>query len=172
MTQKLSLIVAMAKNRIIGIKNDLPWYIPEDLKYFKTRTSGKPVIMGRKTFDSILNRIGKPLPGRPHYVISRSTIDRDDITHCISLEDAVEKAKADNPDAQEIIIMGGASIYEQSLSIVDRMYLTILDADIDGDAWFPEWNVADWMEIEKTSSSNEDWSYHFLVLDRKCSLSN
>lgn len=165
-TGKISLIVAMAQNRTIGRGNDLPWHIPEDLKYFKSVTSGKPVIMGRKTFDSILSRLGKPLPNRPHYIISRTKIDRDDMTWCPSLTDAISAAKSDHPES-EIIIMGGASIYEQALPLVDRMYLTIIHADVDGDAWFTAFDQSEWQEIEKTSSSNENWSYDFLVLDRK-----
>ncbi|MDD3021676.1 MAG: dihydrofolate reductase [Alphaproteobacteria bacterium] len=166
MTQKISLIVAMAQNRTIGRGNDLPWHIPEDLKYFKTVTSGKPVIMGRKTFDSILARLGKPLPNRPHYVISRTKIDRDDITWCPSLEDAIRAAKSNHPDS-EIIIMGGASIYEQAIPLVDRMYLTIVHGDVEGDAWFADFDKNDWLETQKTSSSFENWSYDFVILERK-----
>lgn len=162
----ISLIVAMAENRTIGKGNDLPWHIPEDLKFFKTTTTGKPVIMGRKTFDSILARIGKPLPGRPHYIVSRSPVTYDGVTGCTSLEDAVTKAKADHPDA-ETIIMGGASIYEQALPFTDRIYLTIVHADVEGDAWFPEIKDEEWEMTERRESSDDTWSYEFLTLDRK-----
>lgn len=162
----ISLIVAMAENRTIGKGNDLPWHIPEDLKFFKTTTTGKPVIMGRKTFDSILARIGKPLPGRPHYIVSRSPVTYEGVAGCSSLEEAVAKAKADHPDA-ETIIMGGASIYEQALPFTDRIYLTIVHADIDGDAWFPEIKDEEWEMTERRVSSDDNWSYEFLTLDRK-----
>jgi len=167
MTGKLSLIVAMDENRVIGRGNDLPWHISEDLKHFKALTTGKPVIMGRKTFDSILSRIGKPLPNRPNYIISRNPLDRDDIIPCTSLDDAIEKARSDNPD-QEIMIIGGASIYEQAAPLVERIYLTQVHAIIEGaDAWFPAWNKADWQEMEKTSSSDENWSYSFITLEKE-----
>lgn len=166
MENSVSLIVAMAKNRTIGRGNDLPWHIPEDLKYFKSVTTEKPVIMGRKTFDSILSRIGKPLPNRPHYVISRTKIDRDDVIGCSSLNQALLLAKKNHPDT-ELIIMGGASIYEQALPLVDRMYITKIDAEIDGDAWFAEFNEDDWITTSTTKASNADWSYEFITLDRK-----
>lgn len=163
-----SLIVAMDKNRAIGRGNDLPWHIPEDLKFFKSKTTGKPVIMGRKTFDSILSRIGKPLPGRPNYIITSGQGDRDDVTYCPSLEDAVKTAKVNHPENDEIVIMGGASIYEQALPLVDKMYITLIDAEIDGaDAWFPAYNNEDWTITEQRDSSHEDWTYSFLTLERK-----
>ncbi|HOO51847.1 MAG TPA: dihydrofolate reductase [Alphaproteobacteria bacterium] len=162
----ISLIVAMAENRTIGKGNDLPWHIPEDLKFFKTTTTGKPVIMGRKTFDSILSRIGKPLPGRPHYIISRSAVTYEGVTGCSSLEEAIEKVRAEHPNA-ETIIMGGASIYEQAIPLIDRMYLTIIHGDVDGDAHFPEVNPENWKLTDKRESSDENWSYEFLTLDRK-----
>ncbi|MDY0029474.1 MAG: dihydrofolate reductase [Pseudobdellovibrionaceae bacterium] len=162
----ISLIVAMAENRIIGKGNDLPWHIPEDLKFFKTTTTGKPVIMGRKTFDSILARIGKPLPGRPHYIVSRSPITYEGVTGCTSLEDAVAQARADHPDT-ETIIMGGASIYEQALSLTDRIYLTIVHAQVEGDAWFPKIKDEEWRMTDRRESSDDNWSYEFLILDRK-----
>lgn len=165
MNHPVSLIVAMARNRTIGRGNDLPWHIPEDLKYFKSVTRGKPVIMGRKTFDSIISRIGKPLPDRPNYVISRTPPARSDIIACLSLEDAIAKAKADHPD-QEIVIMGGASIYEQALDLVDRMYLTVIDADIEGDAWFPVYDERDWKMTESTASASNGWTYEFRTLNR------
>ena len=167
MTAKISLIVAMDKNRGIGRGNDLPWYIPEDLKHFKTLTTGKPVIMGRKTFDSILSRIGKPLPSRPNYIVSRTRGDRDDVMFCASLEAAIDKARADHPE-EEIMIIGGASIYEQAVELVNRIYLTEVDAKIEGaDAWFPAFDRTEWIVTEKRDSAYEDWTYSFLTLDRK-----
>ena len=167
MTSRFALIVAMARNRTIGRGNDLPWHIPEDLKYFKTLTSGKPVIMGRKTFDSIMARLGKPLPGRPHYIISRSPIDLDGVTGCSSLEDAMTKASTDHSDS-EIFVIGGASIYEQAIGKVDRMYITVIDADVEGDAAFPAFDQNEWAATGSTPAKEEsEWSYHFDVWDRK-----
>lgn len=167
MTSRFALIVAMARNRTIGRGNDLPWHIPEDLKYFKSLTSGKPVIMGRKTFDSILARLGKPLPGRPHYIISRSPIEHQNVTGCPSLENAISEAAKDHPDT-EIFVIGGASIYEQAISKVGRMYITVIDSDVDGDAAFPAFDQTEWIKTESLPAKEDsDWSYHFDVWDRK-----
>jgi dihydrofolate reductase len=144
----LSLIVAMARNRVIGAGNDLPWHLPEDLKRFKAITMGKPVILGRKTFESIVARLGKPLPGRPHFVVTRGRRPPawtwPDV-HChSSLESAIAAARLAFP-AQEIMIIGGASIYEHAINMVDTMYLTILETEVSGDAYFPEIDHAIWM---------------------------
>lgn len=170
MENRISLIVAMARNRTIGRDNDLPWHLPEDLKYFKGVTTGKPVIMGRKTFDSILARIGKPLPGRPHYIVSRSPAPDvaagwEGVHWCPSLEVALAQAATDHPSG-ELIVMGGASIYEQALPKAGRLYLTVIDADVEGDAWFPVVDPAGWQEIERRDSQDGAWRYSFLTLDR------
>ncbi len=146
-TPSLSLIVAMARNHVIGAGNDLPWHLPEDLKRFKAITMGRPVILGRKTFESIVGRLGKPLPGRPHFVVTRAPRPMSwtwpDVTCCANLEDALAATRQAFP-AQEIMIIGGASIYEQALPLVDRMYLTILDNDVTGDAYFPQIDSKIW----------------------------
>lgn len=151
-TPSVSLIVAMARNHVIGAGNDLPWHLPEDLKRFKAMTIGKPVILGRKTFESITARLGKPLPGRPHYVVTRAgkppSWTWPEVTCCENLDNAIATAKQNHP-AQEIMIIGGASIYEQALSIVDTMYLTILDRDVAGDASFPIIDDAIWAVREQ-----------------------
>jgi dihydrofolate reductase len=167
MTHKLSLICAMARNHVIGIKNDLPWHIPQDLEHFKNLTKGKPIIMGRLTYDSILaRRNGKPLPHRPHYVVSRRDLGvlPDVVKTFTELQKAIDQAKVDYPDS-EIMIIGGASIYEQSVSLVDRMYLTIIDTDIEGDAFFPQWKEADWVETQSEAFS-EPLDFKFITLDR------
>lgn len=119
---KISIVAAMGKNRELGNGNKLLWPIPDDLKRFKALTTGHPVIMGRKTFESI----GKPLPNRTNLVVSRSSL---------SLEEAVEKARA--IESEEIFIIGGAQIYEQALPFIDRLYLTLIDAEQEADAFFP-----------------------------------
>ncbi len=162
----VSLIVAMAQNRVIGIKNDLPWHIPADLKRFKALTVGKPVIMGRKTFDSIYDRIKKPLPDRPNIVVSRAGFSHDGVDVYPDLQTAVNETKDKYPDT-EIMVIGGASIYEQILPFADRIYLTVIEKDYEGDAWFTELSMEDW----KTTSEEKhegDPSYVFLTLDRIC----
>lgn len=167
MTSRISLIVAMDKNRAIGRGNDLPWHIPEDLKHFKALTTGKPVIMGRKTFDSILARIGKPLPNRPNYIISRTPANHEEVTFCPSLKAAIEKAHTDHPE-EEVMIVGGASIYEQAVTRVSRIYLTEVHTKIeDADAWFPAFDRAKWIVSEKRDSAYEDWTYSFITLDKR-----
>ncbi|MBI1327599.1 MAG: dihydrofolate reductase [Alphaproteobacteria bacterium] len=141
----LAAIVAMSQNRVIGWDNDIPWYIPADLKHFKKNTLGKPCIMGRKTYDSIIARLGKPLPERTNIVISR-TPDLNDTRAlwATSLDEAIEKAQA--CEGAEIMIIGGAQIYELALPKLDRMYITEIMQDYEGDAFYPvfsrdEWNL-------------------------------
>jgi dihydrofolate reductase len=166
---KLALIVAMAQNRVIGINNNLPWYLPNDLKYFKAVTMGKPVIMGRKTHESI----GKPLPGRTNIVITRDASFQAagcKIVH--SLAEAIELAEniclIDGGD--EVIVMGGAQIYELALADADRLYLTEVHAEIEGDAFFPEVDKQYWQEVAREDYKAEGpnpYAYSFLALDRK-----
>lgn len=169
MKNTISLICAMARNHAIGIQNDLPWHLPPDLLHFKTLTQNKPIIMGRLTYQSILaRRDGKPLPHRPHYVVTRSDLSPlpTGVSCFSTLNDAIAAAQADHPDS-EIMIIGGASIYEQAVSIVDRMYLTIIDTDIEGDAFFPRYSSGDWVVSEEQSAQYEALPYRFLTLDRK-----
>jgi dihydrofolate reductase len=169
MTNRLSLICAFANNRVIGRGNDLPWNIPEDLEFFRNTTKGKPIIMGRLTYDSILmRRNGKPLPNRTHYVVTSQNLQNlpDTVSIYTQLQSAIDKAKLDFPNT-EIFIIGGASIYKQSINLVDRMYLTIIDLDIDGgDAFFPEFNPSDWLETEN-SPRTEPVPFQFVTYDRK-----
>lgn len=162
---KVSAIVAMAENRVIGINNTLPWHIPEDLKRFKEITLGKPCIMGRKTFDSILDQLGKPLPKRASVVVSRSnkTYDFEDVHSVQSLEEAITLGKnlAVQNGQDEIMITGGSQIYEQSMPFLDRLYLTIVKQSIEGDAFFPEINQDNWTEINR--EDHPDFS--FITLD-------
>ena len=165
---KRSMIVAMAENRVIGINNKLPWHLPNDLKYFKQVTMGKPIVMGRKTFESI----GKPLPGRTNIVITRNAgwvSDGVKVAH--SLNQAYELAAAIGEiDGQsELMIIGGDQIYQSSLSEVDRIYLTQVHASVEGDAWFPELDWSQWKEIGREDFSAEGpnpYDYSFIVLER------
>ena len=165
---KRSMIVAMAENRVIGINNNLPWYLPNDLKYFKQVTMGKPILMGRKTFESI----GKPLPGRANIVITRNkewAADGIKIVH--SLESAYQLAESiveiDGQD--EVMVIGGDQIYQSSLPSIDRISLTKVHAEVKGDAWFPELDWSEWKEVAREDFSAEGpnpYDYSFIVLDR------
>jgi len=165
---KLSIIVAQAQNRVIGINNNLPWHLPEDLRYFKQVTMGKPIIMGRKTFDSI----GRPLPGRTNIVITRDgSYQPEGVKVVNSLEAARELAEniCTIDGCDEAMVIGGAQIYEQALSLADRLYLTQVHADVNGDAWFPEFHPGDWMEMGRddfTASGHNPYDYSFIVLQR------
>jgi len=166
---KLALIVAMAQNRVIGINNNLPWYLPNDLKYFKAVTMGKPVIMGRKTHESI----GKPLPGRTNIVITRDTTFQAEgckIVH--SLPEAIELAEniCLIDGGEEVIVMGGAQIYELALADADRLYLTEVHAEVEGDAFFPAVDKQRWQEVAREDYKAEGpnpYDYSFLALNRK-----
>ena len=165
---KLAIIVAQARNRVIGVNNKLPWHLPEDLKYFKRVTMGKPVIMGRNTYESI----GRPLPGRTNIVISRQADYKPEGVEVVSsLEAARELAESIGliNGIEEAMVIGGAQIYEQALSLAGRLYLTEVDAEIQGDAWFPEFAREDWKEVGRESFSAEGsnpYNYSFIVLDR------
>ncbi len=136
----LSIIVAVAQNDIIGHANDLLWHISEDLKHFKTITTGHPVVMGRRTFDSL----GRPLPGRRNVVITRQDIRIDGVEVVHSLDEALRLFAPD----EEVFIIGGAQIYEQALPLADRFYLTRVLHDYEGDTRFPAWNEREWRLIE------------------------
>ena len=137
----VSIIVAIAQNGTIGDKNSLLWHIKEDMRFFRTTTSGHPVIMGRKTFESLGS---KPLPKRTNIVITRADREFEGALTAHSLEEAIRMAGAD----EEIFIMGGAQIYAQSLDIADRMYITRVERDYEGDTSFPEIDFAQWKLVD------------------------
>jgi len=148
----ISLIAAMDKNRLIGADNGMPWYLPADFKYFKEVTMGKPIIMGRKTFESI----GKPLPGRLNIVISRSGFTAQGVTSVDSIEAALEAVS----NAEEVMIIGGANIYQQMIDKADRIYLTHVNALCEGDAWFPEFDESQWNSAEEKSVAADEKNNH------------
>jgi dihydrofolate reductase len=164
----LSIIVAMAKNRAIGINNTLPWRIPEDLKHFKKLTMGHHMIMGRKTFESI----GKPLPGRITVVVSRDrNLKIDGCTVAHSLQEAVA-ACANDP---QIFVVGGADIYAQALELADTLFITEIQQDVEGDAYFPEFDRLGWVETSREIHRQETpqpLEYHFVEYRRKAADSN
>lgn len=165
---KIVLIAAFAQNRVVGIENRLPWHLPEDLKYFKRTTSGKAIIMGRKTYDSI----GRPLPNRTNIVITRnSDFTAPGIKVVDSLEAAIAMAKEVNliNGVEEVMIIGGASIYESALPIADRLYLTHVHAKVEGDAYFPEVNFQKWTEVNREdykASDKNPYDYSFVVYEK------
>ncbi|MDF1759381.1 MAG: type 3 dihydrofolate reductase [Coxiellaceae bacterium] len=158
----LALIAAMAQQRVIGLNGDMPWHMPEDLKHFKNMTAGKTVIMGRKTFDSI----GKPLPKRRNIVISRQadlTIDGCDVFN--DLPQAIASCDID----EVIMVVGGSTLYEQALPIADRMYLTFIDAAVEGDTFFPAWDSDQWQMAsreEYPADKQNPYDYQFVTLER------
>jgi dihydrofolate reductase len=143
---KLAIIVAAAKNGVIGCNNQLPWHLPQDLKYFKAVTLGKPVIMGRKTYESI----GKPLPGRTNIVITRNRnwVAAEGVVVTNSFEQALleaQKVKSSAPGfSDEVMVIGGAEIYRSALQFADRVYLTRVDVEPQGDAFFGALDEAEW----------------------------
>jgi len=160
----ISIIVACSKNRIIGNKGKIPWHIPDDLKRFKQITTGHPVIMGRKTFESILDFLGKPLPDRTNIIVTRNgdyTVPEGCIV-CTSLDEAV--SKANEIDNEESFVIGGGEIYKEALPKTDKIYLTLIDKEFDGDTYFPSWN--DFKEISKEVMETDEFSYSFITLEK------
>lgn len=159
----LSLIAAMANNRVIGRDNDLPWRMPADLRHFKNTTLGHTIIMGRKNYESI----GRPLPQRNNIVISRNPeYDAPGCQLVTSFDAALEAAQGD----EEIFIIGGASIYQLALPLADRLYLTLIDAEIDGDTHFPEFDWNRWRESRRevhSADSDNPYPYSFVQLERQ-----
>ncbi len=159
----LSLIVAMDENRLIGSDNQLPWHLPADLAFFKRTTMGKPIVMGRKTFESI----GKALPGRRNIVITRDpdfTVSDCEIVN--SIEAALRCCTAD----EEVMLIGGASLYQQTIGQATRMYITRIHHRFDGDTWFPEFDRGGW-KIESQENFDADhnnvFAYSFVKLVRE-----
>lgn len=169
----IALIAALARNGVIGRDNQLPWRLPGELKYFKTVTLGKPVVMGRKTFESL----GKPLPGRTNIVITRDKhFTAAEIVIADSVESALQQADAiaQRDAVAEIMVIGGADIYRQTLALAQRLYLTEVQADVDGDAYFPSVDFAQWSLLRREAvpaPTPESFAYDLCVYQRK-SLSN
>ena len=162
----LALIAAVSRNGIIGHKGELPWRISDDLKNFKSITMGKPIIMGRRTFDSI----GAALDGRQNIVVSRSEkIINDDVEMASSFDKALKIASKVNP--VEVMIIGGGEIYNLALPKADRIYLTEVHIDVKGDVYFPPLNPKHWGEVSRKFFSAEDSNpaYSFVVLERNYS---
>ncbi len=159
---RLSILVAMAQNRTIGINNTLPWHIPEDLKRFKALTMGHHMIMGRKTFDSI----GKPLPGRTTVIVTRNRELK--IAGCV-IAHTLEEAHTACAGDDEIFVVGGAELYTLALPLANTIYLTEIQQEVAGDAFFPELDQNIWQEIARERRSQEipqPLEYHFVTYRR------
>ena len=151
----LSSIVAMARNRVIGLNGQIPWHLPEDLKNFKSVTMGCPVLMGRKTFQSI----GKPLPGRPNIVITQNNnFSFSGIDIFNHLDPAIKHMKniAKKNHSNEGFIIGGAEVYKLTLDLIDRLYISEVDLEPKGDTWFPTIDYNKWQETKRISHKSED----------------
>ena len=147
--KKISIIVAMSQNYVIGLKNKLPWHISADLKNFKIITLGNPIIMGRKTYDSI----GRPLKDRDNIVISRDNSLKID---GVEVVDSLEKAIFMTAEAPETFIIGGQQIYQIALPIATHMYVTKVEGNFEGDAYFPDYNQQEWREVGREDLITED----------------
>lgn len=165
---RIAMIWAMAQNRVIGRNNKLPWHLPNDLQYFKQVTTGKPVIMGRKTYDSI----GKPLPNRYNIVITRDAdLKIPGVKTVLSLEAALELADAEClvTGNEEVVVMGGAEIYQQCLPRAHRLYVTLVHADVEGDAVFPDIDLNQYQLLAREdfqADGPNPYDYSFCVYQR------
>lgn len=169
MAIKVTAVTAMAQNGIIGKDNNLPWHIPDDLRHFKARTIGKPVIMGRKTFQSILEYLGKPMPRRESIVVSRGSFEHEGVRVFGDIEAAIDYAKkrAVEQGLDEIIIGGGSQIYSLAMPYTTNMSLTIVHQDYEGDAYFDAYKPSEWHEISREDHRDHDPAYSFLELEKK-----
>ena len=159
----ISFIWGQDRNRLIGADNALPWKLPADMAWFKKSTMGKPILMGRKTYESI----GRPLPGRTNLILTRQ--QELQIEGCTVVHN-LEAALAAVPEADEIMVMGGAEIYALLLDQAERLYITEIDAEFKGDAWFPEFDRELWQEISRESHLPDEkniYPYAFIIMERK-----
>ncbi len=160
---RISLIAALSRNGVIGRDNRLPWKLPADMRHFRQLTMGKPILMGRKTFQSI----GKALPGRSNIVVSRNPAFQ--AAGCIvvdSIEGGIEAAGA----CEELMVIGGAAIYRAALPLAERMYLTVIQADVEGDARFVEFDKKEWLETARADYAADEenaYPYSFITLERR-----
>jgi dihydrofolate reductase len=160
---EIVLIAAMANNRVIGVENRLPWRLPDDLQHFKKLTLGHGIIMGRKTWESLPG----VLPERRHIVVTRDKgYQADGAVMVHSIEDAIALI----PEAEPVYIVGGANLYQQLLPRAHSMQLTLVDAEIEGDAFFPEWNDSEWQEtgrVHHASDERHAYAFDFVTLKRR-----
>lgn len=163
---KIAMVMVMDRNRLIGVRGGLPWHIPVDLKYFKQVTMGKPIIMGRKTWDSI----GRPLPGRTNIVVTRNPDWRAQGCHVAAdLDAALAIASNHLGSAEECVVIGGAMLCRSVMPQTERLYLTVIDHEFEGDTWLDSYCAHEWRAVKKTALSLgdvADYSLSFNVLER------
>ena len=153
---ELAIIVARAKNGVIGVNNTLPWRLPEDLQHFKSTTMNSPIIMGRNTWESL----GRPLPGRRNLVVTRNPDYKPEGAEVFpSLEKAIDACSSE----EKAFVIGGSQIYEQALNYVDKLIVTEVDIDVDGDAYFPDIDPMLWEEIDREEHHNGEIAYAFVT---------
>lgn len=161
----ISLLLAMDRNHVIGVNNQLPWHLPKDLRFFKEKTTGNTIIMGRKTFESM----GGALPNRKNIVLTKRTDVQYENAEIIHDIDKIKKWSLDNPE-EEYFIIGGANLFQQVMDIADRMYITWIDDSFTGDTFFPEFNKEDWIISSKIKGEKDEknpYDYYFIQYDRK-----
>lgn len=159
---KIAMIAAMANNRVIGKDNQMPWHLPEDLRHFKAITMNKPIVMGRKTFESI----GRPLPGRHNIVITRQA---DFSAEGITVVDSIEAAIVSAKECDELVIIGGGQLYSAMLPKADSLYLTEINLEVEGDTFFPHWDDGSWLEVSRINEINSNGlEYSFINMVKKC----
>lgn len=159
---QLIAVVAMSDNRVIGKNHQLPWHMPADMRRFKALTMGRPILMGRRTYESLR----RPLPGRCNVVITRDSLYQ--APGCVVVT-SIEAALAAVSYSEEIFVIGGQHLYQNTLHLIKRIYLTVIHGNFDGDTHFPELNMADWKEVEKVNHKADEenpYDYTFLTLDR------
>jgi dihydrofolate reductase len=157
MKKNISIIAAMANNRVIGFENQMPWHLPADLKHFKALTLGKPIVMGRKTYESL----GRPLPNRRNIVLSRQS---DLMIPGVDVFADLPSVLTELEQEAEIMIIGGAILYQEALALAQQLYLTQIDLDVRGDAFFPLWKETEWRLIKEQKclpDLNNPYSYRF-----------
>jgi len=165
MSKELVIIAGIAKNNVIGQGNKLPWHLKEDLKRFKELTFGHPMIMGRKTFESILEMLGSPLPGRTSIILTnQQSYNHPDAITTHSLDEAIKKA---HEISDKAFIIGGQSIYEQALPLADKLEITHVHRNFEGDAFFPEIKGDDWLEIKRRDFEGENLGYAFSTYEKR-----
>ncbi|MBT40907.1 MAG: type 3 dihydrofolate reductase [Idiomarina sp.] len=164
---KISLVAAMANNRVIGKDNKMPWHIPSELKYFKKITLGKPIVMGRKTYESL----GRPLPGRKNIILSNRTNPPQNPNEQVVWVSGVKQAIAAAGPVDELMVIGGGKIYETFLPLADRLYVTEIELNVAGDTYFPDYQqLAEWSEIERhevAAESTQIPAYTTRILDKQ-----
>lgn len=164
----VSLIAALSSNRVIGRNNDLPWHLPDDMKYFMQTTKGHHVIMGRKNYDSIPEKF-RPLPNRTNIVVSRQANLK--LQQCVvvhSLKEGLDLAR--KAGESETFIIGGSAIYQLGLPFADRLYLTEIRAELHGDTFFPAFNITEWKEVSRTPHKADErhaYPFDFVIYERK-----